>query len=359
MIKCGVLFLVVGFALGCNQKSLSRAISGTAQDSQNDSLVGEGNSREAIADDQVVVSGSESVVIPTPITGAYLSCVHEERENAADPSNQDEVFCSVRNLDTRNLVDIYNLNVGVLWSFQGLENIRLKVETELLTNHLQHHVRYIFRNLTVNEKNELYSESEFVVEFKQTDLLLAKAKTKTKGLGYKWLRLDGGSLPAGGFAAGTEQMALRTLYLCRIYVGTGLYPGKLIEHYNDPNKSACFAVAADIAIESQSTDASALLYSNDILILPDERELTKFRWIAAKNGQIPTDAFAAGYTQDGSPLYVCRNREFGPPTSQNEAPNDPNGELTPGHISGGMAVCTHEYWGVSTSNIYEVLVYLQ
>ncbi|MFW7378891.1 MAG: DM9 repeat-containing protein [Oligoflexus sp.] len=307
-------------------------------------------------EEQLVVVEDESIVIPTAIAGAYLSCVAEEFSSEPRVADEQNVYCAVRNQDDRNLVKINELETEIKWSFEGDEALRSKLQISALADHKQYHARFHFQNLSAAEIQSVKSSGKYVVGFTQGDLVLATAKASSQPLPYNWLKLDGAALPSNAFLGGSEYMNENLIYLCRVYVENGLYPGKLMPHFQDPTKTVCYTIAGNTAIESYSPDATTLQYESDALILPDAGLIDRFTWVPAENGDIPDNALATGYTNEGELLYACRGLEAGPPGNSNDKPNDPNGEWTPGHINPGATGCTHEYYGARLNLSYEVLV---
>jgi hypothetical protein len=352
------MILALLLVLSCNGRTIldPDPEATTSEDGTETKSSDEFQEKPTISDEQVMVSGSEDVAVPLPISGAYLTCQHESYIGTPQEPSRQAVGCSVRNKDSHALINIDDVGAEVRWFFEGDEELASKLEIDQLAGHATFHAMYRFNNLTPDQVLAVRTDARYAVEFKQDDLVLATAKSGTTTNFYDWLKIDGSTVPANAVSGGTESQGATPLYLCRVYVGEGLYPGKLIQHYNDATKSICYTVANDAPIESQSTDASTLLYANDIVTIDDPSKESYFKWVAATQGDIPENAVAGGYNDQGVPLYVCRNQEGDPSPPDSGVSNDPDGEPTPGYIAAKTTSCVHEHFGINQSGSYEVLV---
>ncbi len=101
----------------------------------------------------------------------------------------------------------------------------------------------------------------------------------------QWLDMSNGEpLPPGAVIGGHQPNRPYNLFICRGEYEGGMHPGKLVAGY-------CH-----------------IGWDGEEILLPDYQVLTShvaLQWIPASYGQIPMNAIAGGYEEDGA-LYICR-----------------------------------------------------
>ena len=324
---------------------------------------GQGRPGDSVDPGESADIGSEKVVIPGQVAGSYLSCVYEQAPPEAPVERTQEVFCSVRSHAKQEMIDIYSLNYGIEWEFDGVSSLADRMLTFPLLGHRQYHARFLFTDLEPEEGKELLAKGRIRIRFTSDKTLVASGISPLLPLPYSWLRLDGGALPGNAFIGGGECNNTIPLGICRIARGKGLYPGKLTRHYLDPNFTRCLSTAADtpqiLSASYDPPDPNQQNLPTDAMIIPQKNGGSSLRWVKAEAGAIPADALAAGRDENGKVLYLCRNLEAGPAAPGSICTNNTSGEPAPGYIAEGSKSCIHEYFGQARARgTYEILVLL-
>lgn len=304
----------------------------------------------------VIVVSDDDAVLPQPITGAYLYCSDDHNPTSMQDPRDYSVRCALLEKDSHVPAPVYELGYTVSWSLLGIEESLLsKASGQELREHRQWHYELNFPAISQAEINQLKLLATFGLQLQNDSGMVAQASTPIRSNAYSWVALNGGTIPANGILAGTEQQAAVPLFICRLHYEGGIYPGKLRDHYADPANSICYTTVDGTSLESQASDPAVNQYANDVLLLDDPQLAERIRWLPASNGTIPFGAFAGGIDAQGRILYLCRNLEGGAAGDSAVPDNDPNGEWTPGYIRAGDNVCRHEFFGSKALSTYEVL----
>ncbi|KAJ3105488.1 hypothetical protein HDU96_008571 [Phlyctochytrium bullatum] len=141
----------------------------------------------------------------------------------------------------------------------------------------------------------------FYVKENKVVLLKDKRKIPTESVGTKfrgmvstfkcqdmWIKLcPGDPLPSNAQSAGVD-LDGKPLYIARAKVGAGIHVGKAL---SNPR----------VAFIPFDGNEVTIRYEHEIL-----GDISKFKWVAAKDGEIPPNALAAGFEEDGDELYIAR-----------------------------------------------------
>lgn len=287
--------------------------------------------------------GDESISIPKNIVGAYLTC--EEYQSATEMLPEAKVRCALRNQDTNNKVDLDNQFANYNWSYRLAGGNNFEVTVAELVASPEWHVSFTIKSLDLIDFQKQLNVIQFI--FQATDKMgIARQESSTvKIQPIQWFALNGNHIPSQAAVGGTEHDGLDFLFLCRIYANGEILPGKLIVHFDDPDKSICYSIGSEGALQSLSDDAQTLLFETDVLLIKLGSFDEYFEWVPAENGQIPANAFIAGLDMQGAPIYSCRGLQ--------EAENLP--EQTPGALRTNATGCLHEHYGAQLRTSYQVL----
>lgn len=298
------------------------------------------NVPEAEAPDQTPPSEAENVTPPTNVAGSYLYC--EEISPEATQPEYARVACSVFVNKVR--VAPESLFTSVVW---GIEDIPANVaQIQVQAPGKPFDVIYRIRGASVVERENRAANAVYTAAFTQTDGGSGKLEAKKVDNFLSWEPHNRLATPPLAFQGGTESGGV-PLYLCRLYISGSVIPGKLaLEDTNIGGPRTCYSV------DGLNRDISSLDGLRAEVLVTDVNA-AKLRWTKF-SGTIPSTGLVGGQDSAGNPIYVCRALESG--SSGTQAPNNRNGEYTPGYVKPGSRACSYEFFGVKSSVLdFEIL----
>lgn len=287
----------------------------------------------------------EKVSPPSNISGSYLICA--EVKSATEASPESIVNCGLRDQKTNNKVSIESGYASKIWSYQASDSANLVVSMVELPSSLEWHIGITLKAATLAEVQAQQGSIRFFVSVMNSAGVKFQESTTVGPAFIRWLALDGGIIPTGTAIGGTENDGDDILFLCRMYAGAEVIPGKLVVHHRDSNKSNCFTTQNGSGIQSQSDNADNLLFKSDALIITQGVFDDYLEWVPSSNGLKPAQAIITGKDALGNPLYSCRNLQD----------DGSMLEQTPGVLRPGASSCSHEYYGAKSNSNYQVLAW--
>jgi len=287
----------------------------------------------------------EKVSPPSNISGSYLIC--SEMKAATEASPESVINCGLRDQKTNNKVNILGSFSSQIWSYQAASASNLVVSMLELPLSLEWHISVTLKSTTLAELQAQQGSLRFFVSVMNSAGIKFQESTPITSTFVRWLALDGGTIPTAAAIGGTEDGGRDTLFLCRMYVGAEVIPGKLSIHHSDSSKSNCYSSQNGLRLQSQSDDGDTMIHRTDVLVVTQGVFDNYFEWVPATNGLKPAQAIITGRDALGNPLYTCRNLQV----DNNVA------EQTPGVLRPGASSCVHEFYGVETNINYQVLVW--
>jgi hypothetical protein len=287
----------------------------------------------------------EKVVPPGNISGSYLICMETQPPTTAKPESK--INCALRDQETNNKVALQSQYTSIGWSYEYSGTGSLNILLSTLITSPDWHVSIVLKASTLQEVQAQRNAVKFLVKVKDSAGVERQEAASVSMASLRWLALDGGRIPANAVVGGTEHDGGDNLYLCRLYDNGDIIPGKMIVHYNDANKSICYATNNNGPLTSQSDDARTMIYRSDVLVITQGGFDDYFEWVPSSNGLKPARAMVAGLDPQGNPLYSCRGLQ--------EA--DAVAEQTPGVLRPGAAGCSHEYYTANIRTDYQVLAW--
>lgn len=353
---CGFCAAIIFAGISCSSANLKKAplLSSQAfeQDTESTEQAPESQVNPGSQDASVPVpipkeeqAVNEGVSPPGNISGSYLICSEMKAPTAATPEST--VNCALRDQVTNNKIDLKGLYSSAQWSYELTDTSNLTITHTELTASPEWHVNIKLNAPTLEQVLAHRNAIKFLLTV-QDSAGVKRRELAPVSLGFlKWMALDGARIPTNAVVAGTEHDGADSLFLCRLYMGSEIIPGKMIVHYNDASKSICYATFSGGALTSHSDDARTMLYRSDVLVITQGTFDDYFEWLPASNGLKPAQAIITGIDTSGNPLYACRGLQAA----------DSLAEQTPGVLRPGAPGCVHEYYGVNTTTSYQVLAW--
>jgi Protein of unknown function (DUF3421) len=274
----------------------------------------------------------ETVVPPSNIAGSFLIC--EPTQVVLEGDIEAQVQCALRDESTKSKVDLKTRFSSYAWKHEWTGTSTLTVSAMELSNSLDWHVSYLVKGSQAAEFRAQLATLRLLLQVVDKDGIQRQAQGGVTTTQVAWLSLNGSPIPSQAALGGTWNGTVDPLYICRLHVNNEVLPGKLLVHYNDPNKSICYSInTAGQSIQSQSENAQNLLIPNDVLVIAQGNFSDYLEWVPAQNGQLPARAFASGLDSQGRALYTCRGEQM--------ARAEP--DLTPGVLRPGASSCVHEF----------------
>ncbi|MDQ3235105.1 MAG: DUF3421 domain-containing protein [Pseudobdellovibrionaceae bacterium] len=349
MMKIHTWIILVSFVgIACNNPNLKKAPFITASTFVEESTSSSGNAeakQEEVVPEPIPMppetkTAEEKVSPPANISGSYLICA--EMQAATEALPEAVVNCGLRDKKTNNKIDISAGYVNSIWSYQADLGNTMVVSMIELPKSLEWHISITLRAPSLAEVQEQQAAIRFYVSVMNNAGIKYQESTVISPAFVRWMTSNGAPIPATAAIGGTENDGANVLYLCRMYVGTELIPGRL--HTHDNNISACHTVQNGSSLASHQNDGT-MTYRTDVLAVTQGVFDDYFEWIPATSGLKPAQAIITGYDSVGNPHYTCRNLQ-----------NDNNiAEQTPGVLRPGASSCAHEFNGAKSNINYQVL----
>lgn len=287
----------------------------------------------------------ELVNPPVNISGSYLICIEVKAATATAPELT--VNCAVRDQKTNNKIALKEQYPSVQWAYELVKSDNLAIMHSELTANPEWHVSIILKSTDLEQVRAQRNVIKFVVTV-QDSLGIKRQEVAPVSAGFfKWLAVDGSRVPTNAVVGGTERDRANNLFICRLYVGSEIIPGKMIVHFNQASKSSCYTTYNGKALASHSDDGQTMLLRSDVLVISAGSFDDYFEWLPASNGLIPVQAIVTGLDSLGNPLYTCRALQAA----------DALLEQTPGVLRPRAAGCAHEFYGVHVKSRYQVLAW--
>jgi hypothetical protein len=318
-------------------------------------MSGQSKDSRPIEKDQTTSPENEAVIPPGNIAGTWLVC---DVQRSGTSSKEATSFCALRDERTQTKVNLSEF-ASHEWRIASPDPSGFTSSMRELENDPSWHLAIHMKAASEAQLNLALMETRVALRVGTVGGDQAESSTLIQGTtAYPlWAELDGNTVPRQAIAGGTEHVGKVTLSICRVYANGGVFPGKLLPHFADGNKSACYTTQNNTGIESISSDARTVNFKSDVLMPGTSSFAERMEWITINPGQsLPGNAFAGGVDERGETLYVCRGSEAGPPDDPEDVPNDPLGEWTPGYVKASSGYCQHEYYGQKTSTSYQLLV---
>jgi hypothetical protein len=288
---------------------------------------------------------SESVSIPSPISGALLFC--QEISNTQIPKHKKQVGCALKNDDERKLNRDLTAFKSHKWSFSSFDvDAILTSDLPASTSYqaiflvsARHHDPNAFINAKLNVTLNYVEQDDRAYE--------SKARLQLQIL--RWVPLNNKAIPKNALIAGTESGGTVQSPICRYHYGNQLIPGKVQTDYK--GGSVCFG-----SVDGNYITTGSSYYDTDVLVSDvDTKEY--FEWVQTTNGIIPELAFQGGNDANGKAVYVCRGNSDRTGKPYPSTAEYPGGEPSPGYAKNDGKGCTWQYYDLITSKNFEVLVW--
>lgn len=288
---------------------------------------------------------TEIVSPPVNISGSYLICIEVKAATATAPELT--VNCAVRDQKTNNKVALKEQYPSIQWSYELANSENLAIMHNELTLNPEWHVNIILKAPGLEQVRAQRNAIKFVLTV-QDSAGIKRQEVAPVSVGFlQWKALDGARIPTHAAVGGTERDGAGNLFLCRLYIGSEIIPGKMIVHFNDVSKSNCYTTYNGKVLASHSDDGQTMLLRSDVLTITQGSFDEYFEWLPASNGLKPTQAIITGLDTLGNPLYTCRGFQAA----------DTFSEHTPGVLRPGAPGCSHEYYGIHIKTSYQVLAW--
>ncbi|WP_141733275.1 DM9 repeat-containing protein [Oligoflexus tunisiensis] len=290
-------------------------------------------------------TAEEKVSPPSNISGSYLLCIETLPPTESAP--EAVVSCALRDKVSNSKVNLAAKFSSTTWSYQLPSPGNLEVLLAEINGSVEWHVAINLKAPSLAEVQAQKEAIRFFVTVQDAAGVKYQEWAPVASSFLEWMALDGAKVPAGAVVGGTQDEQTDDLFVCRVYAGGEVIPGKMIEHFRDADKSICYATMNGNSLQSQSDDGDTLQYKNDVLRITAGVFDDYLEWVPASNGDRPANAVAMGMDANGNPLYSCRNLQIA----------DDLAEQTPGVLRPGANGCTHQYFGVNTNAEYQVLAW--
>lgn len=287
----------------------------------------------------------ETVSPPGNISGSYLICIEVKAPTTTTPEST--VNCAVRDQKTNNKIGLKGQYPSVQWTYELANPDSLAIMHSELTFNPEWHVSIILKAPGLEQVQAQRNAIKFVVTVQDSAGVKRQEVAPVSAGFLRWMALDGARVPTNAAVGGTEHDGADNLFLCRLYIGSEIIPGKMIVHFNDASKSICYTTYNGTALASHSDDGRTMIFRSDVLAITQGSFDEYFEWLPASNGLKPTQAIITGVDTLGNPLYACRGLQAA----------DSLSEQTPGVLRPGAPGCSHEYYGVNTTTSYQVLAW--
>lgn len=353
----GCLLILVASSMACSQANLGKApflTPGKFVEAQSNELNETSEPQAATSNDaaatapvpmpqQPPLTQEEKVSPPGNISGSYLICA--ESKAATDSSPESIINCGLRDQKTNAKINISASYVSKLWSYQTNTSTSVAMMISELTASLEWHISISIKASNAAEVQAGRDSMKFYVTVQDAAGKKYQEVATVGPMFLQWMALNGGTVPSTAAIGGTEDDGRENLFLCRIYMGAEVIPGKMIVHFNDSKKSICYSSFNNSAIQSHADDPAVMIYKSDVLRITDGVFDDYYEWLPSSNGLKPANAVTTGIDTLGNPLYSCRNLQSDGSIQ----------EQTPGVLRPGASTCAHEFYGVKTNSNYQVL----
>ncbi|MDQ3234885.1 MAG: DUF3421 domain-containing protein [Pseudobdellovibrionaceae bacterium] len=287
----------------------------------------------------------EKVSPPGNISGSYLICIESKAPTAAVPEST--VTCALRDQKTNNKIDLKSQYPNAQWAYDLADSSSLTITRTELNANPDWHLSIILKSPSMEQTQFMRNAIKFMVTVQDSAGVKRQEVAPVSFAFLRWQSLDGGRVPTTAAVGGTEHDGLDNLFLCRMYLGSEIIPGKMIIHYNDASKSICYATMNGTEYASHTDDARTMIFRSDVLVIAQGTFDDYFEWLPATAGLKPAQAIVSGLDTLGNPLYACRGLQAA----------DGMVEQTPGVLRPGAPGCSHEYYGAVTTTSYQVLAW--
>jgi hypothetical protein len=351
---CCIVLFICASGLACHGSILDKG-SSLANNTIDQHAVGINETPEAPSDRPEAEPSSpmtaeplkpdELVTPPTNISGSYLICFEVSAPTESVPESV--VNCALRDELSHSKVNLSAAYSSATWSYQLKNMGNLEVRLAEIYASVEWHVSIHLKAPSLAEVQAQKEAIRFLVTVQDAAGIRYQEWASVAPSFMEWMALDGGRIPSGAVVGGSQDDLFEDLYLCRVYAGGEVIPGKLLKHPRDSNKSICYAAMNGNSLQSQSSDGNTLNYKNDVLRITAGVFDDFFEWAPATNGSLPAHAVPTGMDAMGNPLYTCRNLQIAGIVPEN----------TPGVLRPGTGGCVHQYYGVNQQSVYQVLAW--